>query len=80
MKLARDGSLEFGKEFKDDVLFFHTSLDKKKTEDNVFLIVECVIIAEREERGTPEVKHFSGGYAKMKLFPAPKDTGYLDLL
>ena len=42
-------------------------------------MIECVIIAEREVLGSPESKHLSGGYAKMKLFPVNKDNKTIDI-
>lgn len=50
-----------------DTLWFHTCLGKNSLDDKLFLIIECVIIAEGEIRGDPITRHFSGGFAKFKL-------------
>ena len=50
-----------------DTLFFHTCLNNSSLDDKIFLVIECVIIAEREERGSPVIRHLSGGFAKFKM-------------
>ena len=65
--LKKDGNaFKFDEEHM-DTLFFHTCLTKSSLDDKIFLVIECVIIAEREERGAPVTRHLSGGFAKYKM-------------
>ena len=65
LKADKDGSFKFSGNDHEDTLFFHTCLNKKDLQDKIYLIIECVVIAEREVLGSPESRHLSGGYAKM---------------
>ena len=66
LKKDSSGSFKFDEEHM-DTLFFHTCLNKSSLDDKIFLVIECVIIAEREERGSPVIRHLSGGFAKFKM-------------
>lgn len=78
IKTHKSGTFQYT---QDDFVYFHTNLDAKNLNDKIFMVIECVIIAERKDAmGGIEKKYLSGGYAKHKIFPLEKSSITIDLL
>ena len=60
---------------KNDYVYFHTNLNKKERnmDENVKLVIETVIICERDYRNAKDVKFLSGGYSVFQPFKSKND-------
>ena len=66
---------------QNDYVYFHTNLNKKERnmDENVKLVIETVIICEREYRNSLEVKYLSGGYSVFTPFKSKNDGQLIDV-
>jgi hypothetical protein len=64
-----------------DYMYVHTNLNKKDRglDEQIKLVIETVIITEREYRGSKEVKHLSGGYSVFKIFQSGNEGQIVDV-
>ena len=64
-----------------DYVYFHTNLNKKERnlEENIKLVIETVIICEREYRNAQEQKYLSGGYSVFTPFKSKNDGQLIDV-
>lgn len=66
---------------KNDYVYFHTNLNKKEKnmEENIKIVIETVIICEREGRDGKEEKYLSGGYSVFTPFKSKNDGQLIDV-
>ena len=66
---------------KNDYVYFHTNLNKKERnmDENIKLVIETVIICEREYRNAKDVKFLSGGYSVFQPFKSKNDGQLIDV-
>jgi hypothetical protein len=65
-----------------DYIYVHTNLNKKDRglDEQIKLVIETVIITDKDRGGVHEIKYISGGYSVFKIFKSGNDGQLIDVM